>query len=61
MKKRNVLANKRPSATPDASFSAKRMSDERLKLVAGGTPQPGRINIGDGSGLAPPNEPLVLG
>ena len=48
MKKRNMVTNKRPSATPDASPSAKRLSDEHLKLVAGGEPKAGTINVGDG-------------
>jgi len=57
MMKRNVVASKRPSATPDASLAAKRLTDEHLKLVAGGTPQAGRINVGDGPDRPPPRSP----
>jgi len=60
VKKRNMVAHKRPSATRDASLSSKRLSKEQLKLVAGGDPHVGGINVGDGL-LASPNEPPGLG
>jgi len=59
--KRNMVANKRRPATPDTSLAAKRLSDEQLKLVTGGKPKVGTINVGDGDGLlAPANELPVL-
>jgi len=58
--KRNTVANKRRSATPDASLAAKRLADEQLKLVAGAEPKVGTINIGDGATPGAPNEPSVL-
>ena len=45
-----MVAHKRPSATRDASLSSKRLSKEQLKLVAGGDPHAGRINVGDEKG-----------
>jgi len=61
MTKRNAVANKQSTATPDASFSSKWPSDEHLKLVTGEAPKAGNINIGDAPRLAHPNEPPVLG